>query len=210
MFNNPFTPDSQKARKSLFKKTSGFSDRILSDKIKKEIESIESAETNDRVVDYFGKEMKNSQAKFLNDISRANYNLLQMQKHMSLAEFIKITLSPIIKNDSKMFDKKGNILSFKLSQNIFGNLPETIKNLKRLNYLTLTDCKQLPGELDVLPNLMELDLSNNRIDWSNKDDFVEKIKKCKKLKAIHLLNTGFNDETLNWLEKQLPHIKFLL
>ena len=169
MFNNPFTPESQKAKKSLFNKKATINiGRLLSanqlEKIKKIGEGFELEE-------YGNLKIRKDQIQFLYDLEKALIGV-------TLPEFMTSILDEEQARDYLLkvkkaigVDRLGNITRLTLSNTYFGALPHNINLLKKLDslYLSKTGIRNLPKHLENLKELEILLLSGNEINSREKE-----------------------------------------
>ncbi|WP_343524096.1 hypothetical protein [Pedobacter sp.] len=85
-------------------------------------------------------------------------------------------------------------------------IPHYIKFFRKLENLHLVSLfvKQLPVELQELPNLENLSFSIG--DASSITQIIDVLKSCKKLKALHLMAAIITNAQLNELKRGLPHV----
>jgi len=197
MFSNPFTPESQKAKKSLLKQESkDLKLGLLSKKIENKIDDFE------RKVAFGPFEIKKSQVEFLKDLIEAvmegaSYAMEDIDHYQAEEKIINE-----LKRSGKI-DKAGNIIELTLNLLFVPRIPPTIKNLKNLKVLRAENLQliELPEELWDCTELRVLYLDENELTHIS-----DKIAQLKKLKD---LNLGSNDllifSTKAQLKKLLPN-----
>ena len=162
MFNNPFTPESKKAKKSLLNKEVK-SIRIFSQKIEKQI-----AENDpDVLVKYGPWEMKKSQAEFfyaledllIKDYKDENGNKINRDQARAI---IELKSHPA---DFFEINEKGYIVKINLSVLQLKNLPLEIGKLRELEelYCGHNKLKTLPAVIGHLTKLITLECSTNQL-----------------------------------------------
>jgi len=171
MFNNPFTPESKKAKKSLFNKKiekNFYASKVLEEKIA------------DPLVEYGPFKLAMSQVKFLNDLVRMFLKHAKSRGINSDPEKLKKDLITVLESQPKVtqlgqllekysrrknrnIDENGYITRLDFKHWTLEELPESIVNLKNLGelYISRAGLRIFPEQLTQLKNLWDLDISDN-------------------------------------------------
>jgi len=200
MYHNPFTPESQKAKKSLFNKRP---DLTLS---KTMVEKVESA---DPLTEYLDQQMKKSQVLVLKDFVKSMIKLNSKQGGIINSE---AQIENVFKRHAKLdIDTEGNIISIDLSTFNLDEIPLSIRNLKKIKKLDLSQCliREFAKAVEPLSNLEELFLFHNPVDWSQNLEPLKNLKNLNKL-AIHGSSAKPPKEIEEWFRLNLPNVLILL
>jgi len=213
MFNNPFTPESKKAKKSLFNKKTEKS-FYVSKEIEKKIA--------DPLVEYGPLKIAKSEIGFIKDLEQ---NIIEhnrergfSQDNVGLREAKKVIIGILQKKRAETqlseklkkissrqpgnIDEFGHITRLDCTDWLFATLPESISNLKNLRELNLSQVglSSLPESLFHLKNLWDLDLSDNVFISSLSNEIVN-------LSELTHLNIAGTSMIL--LPDTLPRLKHL-
>ena len=196
MYENPFTPEAQIAKKSLLKKEAKSLNLKISDKVGKRIEKVHWH--NDYEAKYH---IKPEQAEFLialeNQLVGKNDNdednRIKRERSRDLIKKM-IEEKKLIK-----LSKEGDILFLKLNRINLGFLPKEIGNLANLEelYCTEDQLDALPEEVGNLIKLRIFDFADNHIQV-----MPEQIEQ---LVSLTNLNCSYND--LRLLPNQIGKLK---
>jgi len=156
MFENPFQPESKKAKKSLFNRNKKAGQFVS-------VKTMEKIEKSFPTVEYHGLRIRKEQVEFFKDLEKlieqiilrkeeAHYQIIAKK---SRAEVLKDELGKLVKECE--LDSIGNIVRLTLRQlDYLNQLPASITNLIKLKQLEIIDCKEfrtLPENLGQLNRL---------------------------------------------------------
>jgi len=127
-------------------------------------------------------------------------------KYLSLNLCTKLAFFPEI---SGMMNNK---LQINMVDTAINMLPESIEKLTGLNYLEMTDCKELqhlPSNLFILPNFVTLKVGGCRRLRESFIRFEESHSVCPKLETLHFDNAYLSDKDVRMIIYHFPNLKDL-
>ena len=163
MFSNPFTPESQKAKKSLFKKEAkGF---ILSKEVSAVTEKIIADNDPNFLVKYDNYEIKRSQAEFLYALEKQMVKDWPSQVPIDLNHARNLLLKLFNKNEI-IVSASGDIETLNLGVLNLKALPAQIGKLTHLQilYCHSNSLRSLPEQIGKLVSLKIINLANNELE----------------------------------------------
>jgi len=220
MLENPFTPESKKAKKSLF--ATDKKARFLN--INKEtLKLVKEVGEEFELGDYGGIEIKKYQLPFLHDLENLFIKYSKNQGQLYTREQARKFIAERLASDYQEYSGKavhnGEILGLDLSADYdpfsgtnfdrFGQLPQSISILRHLEFLALNHgtLSELPTSIANLPNLIELQIANcKNLAVAN---LLPLIKRCKKLKRIILPITDDHEILIQAWQKELPNLEVI-